>query len=40
MKDTDSKEEIREAVYVFDKNGKGYIITAEFCHVMTNLGEK
>ena len=37
---TDSKEEIHEAFWVFDKDGNGYISAAELCHVMTNLGEK
>uniref|UniRef100_A0A8C9PU37 EF-hand domain-containing protein n=1 Tax=Spermophilus dauricus TaxID=99837 RepID=A0A8C9PU37_SPEDA len=40
MKDADSKEEIREALCVFDKEGNGYINAAELHHVMTNLGEK
>uniref|UniRef100_A0A8C2V4R1 EF-hand domain-containing protein n=1 Tax=Chinchilla lanigera TaxID=34839 RepID=A0A8C2V4R1_CHILA len=40
MKDTDSKEEIREAFLVFDKEGNGYISVAELSQVMTNLGEK
>ena len=40
MKDTDSEEEIREAVRVFDKDGNGFISAAELRHVMTNLGEK
>lgn len=39
MKDTDSEEEIREAFKVFDKDGNGYISSAELRHVMTNLGE-
>ena len=39
MKDTDSEEEIVEAFRVFDKDGKGFISTAELRHVMTNLGE-
>ncbi|EHB12364.1 Calmodulin [Heterocephalus glaber] len=40
MKDTDSKEESREAFRVFDKDGNGYICAGELCHAMTNLGEK
>ncbi|XP_034864010.1 calmodulin-like [Mirounga leonina] len=40
MKDTDSEEEIREAFHVFDKEGTGFISAAEFCHGITNLGEK
>lgn len=40
MKDTDSKEEIREAFRVFDKDGNSYINAAKLRHVMTNLGEK
>ena len=40
MKDTDSEEEILEAFKVFDKDGNGFISSAELKHVMTNLGEK
>uniref|UniRef100_A0A0D3BC04 EF-hand domain-containing protein n=1 Tax=Brassica oleracea var. oleracea TaxID=109376 RepID=A0A0D3BC04_BRAOL len=40
MKDTDSKEELKEAFRVFDKDQNGFISAAELCHVMTNLGEK
>ena len=39
-KDTDSKQEMREAFKVFDKDGDGFISAAEFRLVMTNLGEK
>ena len=40
MKDTDSEEELLEAFKVFDKDGNGFISSAELMHVMTNLGEK
>ncbi|XP_046535934.1 calmodulin-like protein 3 [Equus quagga] len=40
MKDRDSKEEIREAFCMFDKDGNGFISTAELRHVTTRLGEK
>mmetsp|Transcript_35982 Transcript_35982/g.32366 ORF Transcript_35982/g.32366 Transcript_35982/m.32366 type:complete len:176 (+) Transcript_35982:567-1094(+) len=40
MKDCDSEEEITEAFRVFDKEGNGYISSAELKHVMANLGEK
>ncbi|XP_064475189.1 calmodulin-beta-like [Ornithodoros turicata] len=36
----DTEEEIREAFKVFDRNGDGFISTAELRHVMTTLGEK
>lgn len=38
MKDTDSQEEIQEAFKVFDKDGNGFISSAELRHVMTSLG--
>ena len=38
MKDTDSEEEIREAFRVFDKDGNGYISSAELRHLLTTLG--
>ncbi|XP_067419334.1 neo-calmodulin-like [Emydura macquarii macquarii] len=40
MKDTTSKEEIREAFCVFDKDVNGYITAAKLHRVMTNFGEK
>ena len=40
MKERDNEEEIREAFYVFDKDGNGFISAAELRHVLTNLGEK
>ena len=39
MKDTDSKEELKEAFRVFDKDQNGFISAGELRHVMTNLGE-
>ena len=40
MNDTYSKEEIREAFCVFDKDGNGFVSAAELRHVMINLEEK
>jgi hypothetical protein len=40
MKDTDTEEELVEAFKCFDRDGSGFISTAEIRHVMTNLGEK
>ncbi|XP_046582416.1 calmodulin-like protein 12 [Haliotis rubra] len=39
MKEENPKEELYEAFRVFDKDGNGFISTAELRHVMTNLGE-
>ncbi|KAF2550154.1 hypothetical protein F2Q68_00038063 [Brassica cretica] len=38
-KNTDSKEELKEAFRVFDKDQNGFISAGELRHVMTNLGE-
>ena len=38
--DVDSKEELREAFKMFDRDGNGFICAAELHYVMTNLGEK
>ena len=36
----DIEEEMKEAFQVFDKDGNGFISTAELRHVMVNLGER
>lgn len=40
VKDRDGKDEIKEALRVFDKDGNGFISSAELRHGITNLGEK
>merc|ERR1712118_607662 len=40
MKDTGTEGELIEAFKCFDRDGSGFISTAEIRHVMTNLGEK
>lgn len=40
LKDEDSEEEILEAFRVFDRDGNGFLSTAELRHVMTSIGEK
>ena len=40
MQDTNTKENIREAFRVFDKDGNGSISAPELRYVMTKLGEK
>ena len=40
LKDEDGELEIWETFEVFDRDGNGYINTAELRHVMTNLGLK
>ena len=36
----DTEDTLREAFKVFDKDGNGYISSAELRHVMTSLGER
>jgi len=40
MKDVDSKEELKKAFVVFDKDGKGYITPNELRAAMTGLADK
>ncbi|XP_048732599.1 calmodulin-A-like [Ostrea edulis] len=40
MRDTDTKEELKEAFKVFDKDGNGFISASELRHVMKSLGER
>ncbi|KAF9506047.1 hypothetical protein BS47DRAFT_1353370 [Hydnum rufescens UP504] len=40
MRDADSEDEIKKAFKVFDKDGNGFISSAELRHVMNSLGEK
>ncbi|KAM3833684.1 calmodulin, striated muscle-like [Vipera latastei] len=37
---SDTEEEIRAAFRVFDRNGDGYVNTAELRHALTTVGEK
>ena len=37
--DSDIEEEIREAFRVFDKEGNGFIATAELAAVLQNIGD-
>jgi calmodulin len=39
MEATDTEEELKEAFKVFDKDGDGFVFSAELRFVMTNLGE-
>ncbi|XP_029142127.1 calmodulin, striated muscle-like [Protobothrops mucrosquamatus] len=39
-RNSDTEEEIRAAFRVFDRNGDGYVNTAELRHVLTIVGEK
>ena len=38
MKDNDEEEMVRLAFRALDKDGSGSICTAEFKHLMTNIG--
>ncbi|XP_048192220.1 calmodulin-like [Perognathus longimembris pacificus] len=40
LKEPESREDIREAFRVFDKDGSGFVSAAELRHVLTSLGEK
>jgi len=40
FKDSAAEDEVMEAFQVFDKDGKGYISSAELRHIMTNLGDR
>ena len=40
MKESNGEEELKQAFRVFDRDGNGYISSAEFRYVMTHLGEK
>lgn len=40
IKEVDNEEELREAFRIFDKEGNGFITSAELRHIMMNLGEK
>lgn len=40
IREPDTEDDLREAFQVFDKDGNGFITSAELRHVMTNLGEK
>ena len=39
-KDTDSEDELIDALKVLDRDGNGLISETELRHVMTNIGEK
>ena len=40
MKDTDTKEELIEVSWVFDRDGNGLVSAMELRHVMTNVGKE